>query len=431
MTHTPAPLAAEVEAIFRAEHGRVLSALIGALRDFDLAEDVLQETLITALERWPADGLPANPAGWMVAVARRKAIDRLRRDQALARRQALLVGEFQREQAGADAMDPDPLEPDAIPDERLKLIFTCCHPALAADAQIALILRALGGLSTAAIAHAFLVPLATMNQRLTRAKSKIRDAGIPFQVPAAPLLAERLAVVRHVLYLIFNEGYTASSGEALVRAELCAEAIRLARVLHALLQQTPGIGEDPETLGLLALLLLHDSRRGARVDGQGELVLLEDQNRALWDAAEIAEGRALLARALDIRRPGPYQLQAAISALHAEAPTAAATDWPQIAALYWELERRWPSPVVALNRAVATGLAQGPLAGLMVLDQLHLAGALDAYHWFHAARADLLRRAGYVPEAQAAYARALELCANAAERRFLARRLSELEQLPD
>lgn len=419
-----ASLSAVIEATFRAEHGRVLGALIGALRDFDLAEDVLQETLITALERWPQEGLPTNPAAWMVAVARRKAIDRLRRDQALARKQALLVGEFERERAGA--MDNDPLEPEAISDERLKLIFTCCHPALAADAQIALTLRALGGLSTAEIAHAFLVPLPTMHQRLTRAKHKIRTAGIPFQVPAAPLLAERLAVVRPVLYLIFNEGYAASAGDALVRQDLCAEAIRLARVLLELLRQTPAVGEDPETLGLLALLLLHDSRRAARVDAQGELVLLEAQDRARWDAAEIAEGTALLARALAQQQPGPFQLQAAISALHAEAATAAETDWAQIVALYWELERRLPSPVVALNRAVAVGMAQGPLAGLMALDQLRLDDALSDYHWYHAARADLLRRAGYAHEAHAAYERALALCHNQAERRFLTRRLAEV-----
>ncbi len=421
---TPAPDAnAGVEAVFRAEHGRVLGALISALRDFDLAEDVLQETLLTALQRWPHTGLPANPAGWIVAVARRKAIDRLRRDQALARKQALLVGEFHSERAGS--METDPLDPDPIPDERLKLIFTCCHPALAPDAQIALTLRALGGLSTAAIAHAFLVPLPTMHQRLTRAKHKIRNAGIPFQVPAAPLLAERLAVVRQVLYLIFNEGYAATAGGAHVQAGLCAEAIRLARVLLELLSATPDLGPDPETLGLLALLLLHDSRRAARVDAAGEIVLLDTQDRDLWDAAAIAEGTALLQQALAQRRPGPFQLQAAISALHAEAPTAAATDWPQIAGLYHALEQHLPSPVVALNRAVAIGMAQGPLAGLMALDQRHLDDDLDAYHWYHAARADLLRRAGYFPEAQAAYARALDLCQNQAERRFLARRVSE------
>ncbi len=421
----PPAAAAAIEATFRAEHGRVLGALINSLRDFDLAEDVLQETLLTALERWPSDGLPANPAAWMVTVARRKAIDRLRRDQALARKQALLVGEFERERAGA-MDDIDPLEPEAISDERLKLIFTCCHPALAAEAQIALTLRALGGLSTAEIAHAFLVPLPTMHQRLTRAKHKIRTAGIPFQVPAAPLLAERLDVVRQVLYLIFNEGYAASAGEALVRQDLCAEAIRLARVLLELLRQTPAVGEDPETLGLLALLLLHDSRRAARVDKQGELVLLEAQDRTQWDAAEIAEGQALLARLLAQQQPGPFQLQAAISALHAEAATAADTDWPQIVALYWELERRLPSPVVALNRAVATSMAQGPLAGLMLLDQLRLDDALSDYHWYHAARADLLRRAGYAAEARAAYERALALCQNQAERRFLTKRLAEV-----
>ncbi len=418
--------AALIEATFRAEHGRVLGALIGALGDFDLAEDALQEALLTALERWPVEGQPRNPAGWMVTVARRKAIDRLRRDTAFARRHAALAAEAAG--GGEAAVNPARLDDAAveaaIPDERLKLIFTCCHPALAPEAQIALILRALGGLSTVEIAHAFLTPVPTMNQRLTRAKHKIRSAGIPFQTPTAEARPARLSVVLHVLYLIFNEGYAATTGETLIRQELCAEAIALARVLVELLQDSTG--DEPEALGLLALMLLHDSRRAARVDGAGDLVLLEDQDRSQWDAAAIAEGLALLERALNLRRPGPYQLQAAIGALHAQARTAPETDWVQIAALYGELEQRAPSPVVGLNRAVAVGMAQGPLAGLMKLDQLRLDESLGQYHWYHAARADLLRRAGYADEARAAYGRALALCRNGAERAYLERRVREL-----
>jgi len=423
MLSTPAATAA-VEEVFRSEHGRVLGSLIAALGDFDLAEDVLQESLLTALERWPVEGQPRNPAAWLTTVARRKAIDRLRRDQAFERRQPALAAEFQQ---AASRPDEDPMDAETFPDERLKLIFTCCHPALAPEAQIALTLRTLGGLDTAEIAHAFLVPVPTMNQRLTRAKTKIRQAGIPFQVPAPDRLASRLEVVLHVIYLIFNEGYAASAGDTLMRQALCAEAIRLGRVLVELLEATPGMPSSPEAAGLLALMLLHDSRRLARVDGQGELVLLENQDRLRWDRAEINEGLARLEGALALRQPGPFQIQAAISALHAQAATAADTDWQEIAGLYCALEQHSPSPVVALNRAVAVGMAQGPLAGLMALDQLHLETELDQYHWFHAARADLLRRAGYQSEARAAYARALELCQNGAERSFLARRLAETE----
>ncbi len=420
-------IAAVIEHTFRAEHGRVLGALIAFLRDFDLAEDALQAALVTALERWPMEGVPRNPAAWMTTVARRKAIDRLRRAQALERKQALLLADQVRERPG-DMNDA--LFDEAIPDERLKLIFTCCHPALAQEAQVALTLRTLGGLSTAEIAHAFLVPLPTMNQRLTRAKSKIRDAGIPFEVPPPDRLPERLDAVRQVLYLIFNEGYASHTGDALVRQDLSAEAIRLARVLVALLDAGPHLALDPEALGLLALMLLTDARRPARVDANGDLVLLEDQDRTLWDQAEIAEGLQLLDRALAYKRPGPYQVQAAISALHARAATAASSDWPQIKALYNELARLAPSPIVDLNRAVATGMAHGPIAGLMALDQQRLEAELGGYHWFHAARADLLRRAGYFAEAQAAYAAALALCHNGAERAFLSRRLGEVSERP-
>ena len=415
--------AAIVEHTFRAEHGRVLGALIAFLRDFDLAEDALQAALVTALERWPVEGVPRNPAAWMTTVARRKAIDRLRRVKALERKQALLLAEQARERPG-DMNDA--FTDETIPDERLKLIFTCCHPALALEAQIALTLRTLGGLTTTEIARAFLVPVPTMNQRLTRAKSKIRDAGIPFEVPPPDRLPERLEAVRQVLYLIFNEGYTAHTGDALIRQDLSAEAIRLARVLVALLES--GAEGDAEALGLLALMLLTDARRPARVNANGELVLLEEQDRSLWDRAAIEEGLALLDRALALKRPGPYQVQAAISALHARAPTAAATDWPQIKALYGQLARLAPSPIVELNRAVATGLAHGPIAGLMALDEQRLESELGAYHWFHAARADLLRRAGYFAEAHTAYTKALGLCQNGAERAFLTRRLQEISQ---
>jgi RNA polymerase sigma-70 factor, ECF subfamily len=421
-------IAVVVEETFRAEHGRVLGALIATLRDFDLAEDALQAALVTALESWPVDGVPRNPAAWITTVARRKAIDRLRRARALERKQALLLAEHTRE--GPADMDADRLD-DPIPDERLKLIFTCCHPALAHEAQIALTLRTLGGLTTAEIAHAFLVPLPTMNQRLTRAKSKIRDAGIPFEVPPAARLTERLEAVRHVLYLIFNEGYAAHTGEALIRQDLCAEAIRLARVLVELLWAQPEAAPDAEALGLLALMLLIDARRPARVDADGNVVLLEEQDRARWDRVEIDEGLRLLEAAVRLRQPGPYQLQAAISALHAQAATAADTDWQQIKALYEELARRAPSPVVGLNLAVAVGMANGPMAGLMALDQQRLETALGGYHWFHATRADLLRRAGYQAEAQAAYRTALDLCGNGAERAFLTRRLAEVSGAPE
>lgn len=411
----------DVERVFRAEYGRVLAILIGVLGDFDLAEDALSDTLVTALERWPHRGLPDNPAAWMITVARRKALDRIRRERTLVDKLPLLVDLT----AGGEV--PDAMDDAAIPDERLKLIFTCCHPALAPEARVALTLRLLGGLDTAEIARAFLVTVPTMNQRLTRAKAKIRAAGIPYVVPPVAAIPERLDSVLRVLYLIFNEGYAASAGDDLIRRELCAEAIRLASALVGLLASRPDLGLQPEAMGLLALLLLHDSRRAARTDLAGDLVLLEEQDRSLWDWTEIETGRALLERALALRRPGPYQIQAAIAALHAEARTAADTDWPQIAALYDELLRRDASSVVELNRAVAVGMARGPLAGLALLQRPALAEALDGYHWYHAAAADFLRRAGYRAEARAAYVRALALCDNRAEQAFLSRRIAAVE----
>ncbi|MEZ4538376.1 MAG: RNA polymerase sigma factor [Chloroflexota bacterium] len=410
-----------VDDVVRREHGRVLSILIGVLGDFDLAEDALQETLVTALERWPRDGIPNNPAAWMITVGRRKAIDRLRREKNLGRKTALLA-----DPVAISLAEPDMTGETAIPDERLKLIFTCCHPALSPEARVALTLRTLGGLTTAEIAHAFLVPVPTMNQRLTRAKAKIRGAAIPYAVPSVEAIPERLDAVLNVLYLIFNEGYAASAGDNLIRRELCAEAIRLTLPLVALLESRPELGPQPEALGLAALMLLHDSRRPARTDAEGEIILLEDQDRGLWDRGQIDAGVGLLDRAIAARLPGPYQIQAAIAALHAQAPTPAETDWPQIALLYGRLWHYTPSPVVELNRAVAVGMARGPLAGLALLQEPELAAALDGYHWYHAAVADFLRRASYRGSAHAAYVRALALCENRAERSLLGRRIAEL-----
>ncbi|MGD2079229.1 MAG: RNA polymerase sigma factor [Chloroflexota bacterium] len=411
-----------LEQLFRHESGRVMAALIGYLGDFELAEDALQEALLVALERWPRDGLPHNPGAWLTTVARRKAIDHLRRHKTHDDKQAHLGA-----LTGQAPPDPDDIDMEEIPDERLKLIFTCCHPALALESQVALTLRTLGGLQTAEIARAFLVAVPTMAQRLVRAKRKIKRAGIPYRVPPTRLLPERLQAVLVVLYLIFNEGYDATVGDALIRRELCREAIRLARTLNQLIAAEPDLREEPEALGLLALMLLHDARRDARTSPEGDLVLFEDQDRTRWDQAQIAEGLALLDKALSMRQPGPYQIQAAIAALHAQANTPAETDWPQIALLYEELYRRQPTPVVGLNRAAAVAMAEGPVRGLALLDELGQSGALVDYYLFHAARADLLRRAGWFTDAADAYAVALELAQNNVEKAFLRRRLQEME----
>jgi RNA polymerase sigma-70 factor (ECF subfamily) len=424
----PDASASAIEHVFRQEAGRAVATLIRQTGDFDLAEESVQDAFVAALERWPHDGLPANPGAWITTTARHRAVDRLRRARRFAQKQAVLgalaaadaaeAGDPYGAAAGAAEVSQEPV--GAVPDDRLRLIFTCCHPALSPEARVALTLRTLGGLQTPEIARAFLVPEATLAQRLVRAKRKIREAGIPYRVPPPDLLPERLASVLAVLYLVFNEGYLASAGDAPIRRELCAEAIRLARVVVELLPA------EPEARGLLALLLLHDARREARVGPDGSLVLLEDQDRGRWDAAAIEEGSALLDEALAVGRPGPYQVQAAIAAAHDQARTAAATDWPRIASLYALLARLSPSPVVELNRAVALAMAGDAEGGLALLERLSGDGRLTAYHPFHAARADLLRRAGRPAEAAVAYERALALAANPAEQAVLRMRLDEL-----
>ena len=402
-----------VDDVYRAESRRVLATLIRLLGDFDRAEEAMHEAFAAAVEQWQREGVPANPRAWLVSTGRFKAIDALRRR---ARFDASLA-----DIAAAYETTTTPVEwdEDAVDDDRLRLIFTCCHPALTADAQVALTLREVCGLTTEEIAHAFLTGASTVAQRIVRAKAKIRDARIPYQVPSRADLPDRLDVVLHVIYLVFNEGYSASSGASLTRHDLSAEAIRLGRMLVELLP-------EPEAIGLLALMLLHESRRAARSTSDGEIVLLDDQDRTLWNRAVIAEGTTLVERALSSRRVGPYALQAAIAAVHAEAARAAETDWPQIVELYNLLVRIDPSPVIQLNRAAAIAMRDGPAEGLRLIDALLATGDLDAYHLAHSARADLCRRLGRVQDARASYERALSLARQEPERRFLARRLVEV-----
>ncbi|MEZ4502639.1 MAG: RNA polymerase sigma factor [Dehalococcoidia bacterium] len=412
-----------VERAFRDDGGRIIASLIGSCGgDFQLAEDSMQDAFEVALERWQRDGIPRQPGAWVLTTARRRAIDRLRRAQTWRRKQDVLerLARLEQEEALQGTTGGEEPEEGTVEDHRLRLIFTCCHPALAPEAQIALTLRTIAGLETPEIARAFLVPEPTMAQRLVRAKRKIRDAGIPYEVPDDAALPARLATVLAVIYLVFNEGYTATAGDRLLRVELCSEAIRLARVLVELMP------DEPEAIGLLALMLLHDSRRDARTNAAGDLVTLEEQDRSLWHHDQSLEGRTLIDRAMRARRPGPFQLQAAIAALHAEAETPEATDWVQIGLLYSELLRIQPSPIVRLNRAVAVAMALGPRVGLAELDELAEEGDLEGYHLLHAARADLLRRDGRPSEAAEAYERALQLCSNPVEERYLRRRLDEV-----
>jgi RNA polymerase sigma-70 factor (ECF subfamily) len=436
MSETPAaPIQATLDAVYRTESRRVFATLVRLLGDFDVAEEALHDAFRAALEQWPREGVPANPRAWLVSTGRFKAIDGIRRRARFVSLPTDVLEGLDAE--GEDHGDADGLTPgdlefftvadnahaalevEPVEDDRLRLIFTCCHPALAADAQVALTLREVCGLTTEEIARAFLTTPPTLAQRIVRAKGKIRDARIPYEVPTRETLPERLDAVLRVIYLVFNEGYSASSGSALIRHDLAREAVRLGRLLVELLP-------EPEALGLLALMLLHESRRAARATPDGELILLDAQDRSLWDRAQIGEGVQFVQRALTSRRFGPYSLQAAIAAVHAEAPDFASTDWDEIVGLYDVLLRADPSPVVELNRAVAVALRDGPAAGLALVDAILGRGDLADYHLAHSARADLCRRLGRTPEARAAYQRALELVKQDPERRFLERRLREL-----
>ena len=415
MSDAPAGVAARVEEVYRTESRRVLATLIRLLGDFDLAEEALHDAFIAAAESWPRDGEPANPRAWLVSTGRFKAIDAIRRRARFDASQTEIA-----DRLAADAEDEVArAQLGDLEDDRLRLVFTCCHPALQPDAQVALTLREICGLTTEEIGRAFLTSASTVAQRIVRAKNKIRDAGIPYRVPSRAELPDRLETVLHVIYLVFNEGYSASSGDSVTRADLSGEAIRLARLLVELLP-------DPEVEGLLALMLLHDSRRLARATADGELVLLDEQDRSLWNREQITEGLERVRRAFASRRFGPFSVQAAIAAVHAVAPTAGATDWGEIVALYDVLLRLEPSPVVELNRAVAVAMRDGPEAGLVLVDAILERGELGSYHFAHAARADLCRRLGRVVEARVAYVRALELARQESERRFLERRLAAL-----
>jgi len=405
-----------VEAVYRSESRRVLATLIRLLGGFDLAEEALHEAFAAALEQWPRDGTPANPRAWLVSTGRFKAIDAIRRRARFDASQAELAGRLE-----AETIRTGPGEAEDIEDDRLRLIFTCCHPALTPDAQVALTLREVCGLTTEEIARAFLTATPALAQRIVRAKAKIRDARIPYEVPALPEIPDRLDTVLHVIYLVFNEGYAASSGDSLTRPDLSGEAIRLGRLLVELLP-------EPEALGLLALMLLHESRRAARSSPAGELILLDEQDRSLWDRAQIAEGAALVERALASRRIGPYTLQAAIAGVHAAAPAAAATDWAQIVGLYDVLVRADPSPVIELNRAAAVAMRDGPAAGLALIDTILERGDLAGYPLAHSARAELCRRLGKTADARASYERALGLTRQEPQRHFLERRLAELRE---
>ena len=420
MTHTPEDVRSAVETAYRADSRRVLATLIRLLGDFERAEEALHDAFVAAMQQWPAGGIPENPRAWLVSTGRFRAIDAIRRRARFDASLTALADEIERRAASRDEAEAD----SGVDDDRLRLIFTCCHPALTPDARMALTLREVCGLTTEEIARAFLTSAPTIAQRIVRAKAKIRDARIPYQVPGPAELPDRLDVVLHVVYLMFNEGYSATSGETLTRADLSAEAIRLGRLIVDLLP-------EPEALGLLALMRLQDSRRDARTSAAGDLVLLEEQDRTRWDRTAIEEGAGLLRRALASRRAGPYTLQAAIAAVHAEAPLAATTDWREIVGLYDVLLRVEPSPVLALNRAVAVAMWKGAAEGLALIDDILGRGDLSAYQWAHAARADLCRRLGRTEDARTSYGRALALAKQAPERRFLERRLRELDDAGD